>query len=139
MSPFVRGRVLPETTSTGQAKTSLDVLLWLPRITAKEFAELDIIEVLRNYLASMTPARCSVTLWLPTTFQETANTLLMFDVAFKPIQVSKPGDNVKGMLKSGDAALGTWVTIGNPEVAEILANVGFDWLVLVIHVRSAVW
>ena len=25
--------------------------------------------------------------------------------------------------------MGTWVTIGNPEVAEILANVGFDWLV----------
>ena len=33
------------------------------------------------------------------------------------------------MLKSGSVALGTWVTIGNPEVAEILANVGFDWLV----------
>ncbi len=38
-------------------------------------------------------------------------------------------NRVKRMLKSGGVALGTWVTIGNPEVAEILANVGFDWLV----------
>lgn len=38
-------------------------------------------------------------------------------------------NRVKWMLKGGGAAFGTWVTIGNPEVAEILANVGFDWLV----------
>lgn len=101
MSPFVRGRILPETWSTGRAKASLDVLLWLPRITSKEFAELDVIEILRNYLSSITPARCCISLWLPTIFQETGKTLLMLDVAFRPIQVSKPGDKVEGMLKSG--------------------------------------
>ena len=38
-------------------------------------------------------------------------------------------NRVKWILRSGGVALGTWVTIGNPEVAEILANLGFDWLV----------
>jgi 2-keto-3-deoxy-L-rhamnonate aldolase RhmA len=38
-------------------------------------------------------------------------------------------NRVKWMLRNGDTVLGTWVTIGNPEVAEIIANLGFDWLV----------
>jgi 2-dehydro-3-deoxyglucarate aldolase len=33
------------------------------------------------------------------------------------------------MLKKGEVTFGTWVTIGNPDVSEILANIGFDWLV----------
>jgi len=38
-------------------------------------------------------------------------------------------NKVKWMLRKGEIALGTWVTIGNPEVGEILSNMGFDWLV----------
>ncbi|WP_455285529.1 HpcH/HpaI aldolase family protein [[Eubacterium] cellulosolvens] len=38
-------------------------------------------------------------------------------------------NRVKWMLKRGEIAFGTWVSIGNPDVAEILANLGFDWLV----------
>jgi 2-dehydro-3-deoxyglucarate aldolase len=33
-------------------------------------------------------------------------------------------------LRSGDLLIGTMVTLGSPEVAEILAGVGFDWLFL---------
>ena len=29
--------------------------------------------------------------------------------------------------------LGSWITIGHPNVAEILANAGFDWLVIDIE------
>lgn len=32
------------------------------------------------------------------------------------------------LLKQGKVALGAWVTIGNPEVAEMLSLLGFDWL-----------
>lgn len=35
---------------------------------------------------------------------------------------------LKEKLKSGELVLGSWVTIGHPEVAEILAQSGFDWL-----------
>ncbi len=38
-------------------------------------------------------------------------------------------NRVKWMLKKGEVTFGTWLGIGNPDVAEILANVGFDWLV----------
>jgi len=38
-------------------------------------------------------------------------------------------NRLKEMLKKGEVTLGTWVTIGHPDVAEILANLGFDWLV----------
>ena len=33
------------------------------------------------------------------------------------------------MLKKGEVTFGSWITIGHPEVAEIMANAGFDWLI----------
>jgi 2-keto-3-deoxy-L-rhamnonate aldolase RhmA len=38
-------------------------------------------------------------------------------------------NRVKELLKKGEVTFGSWVTIGHPEVAEIMANVGFDWLI----------
>lgn len=38
-------------------------------------------------------------------------------------------NKVKEMLKAGQATVGVFVGIGHPEVAEIMANVGFDWIV----------
>jgi 2-keto-3-deoxy-L-rhamnonate aldolase RhmA len=35
---------------------------------------------------------------------------------------------LKRKLKSGKVSIGTWISIGHPDVAEILAGVGFDWL-----------
>jgi 2-keto-3-deoxy-L-rhamnonate aldolase RhmA len=32
------------------------------------------------------------------------------------------------LLKQGKVALGAWITIGNPEVVEMLSLLGFDWL-----------
>ena len=36
---------------------------------------------------------------------------------------------VKRKLKAGKPALGTWVTIGHPDVTMYLADMGWDWLV----------
>lgn len=36
-------------------------------------------------------------------------------------------------IKAGDLTIGSWITIGHPNVAEILANAGFDWLVIDIE------
>lgn len=33
-------------------------------------------------------------------------------------------------IRSKEITLGSWITIGHPNVAEILANAGFDWLVI---------
>lgn len=35
---------------------------------------------------------------------------------------------VKAKLSSGGISIGTWVSIGHPDVTERLANLGFDWL-----------
>ncbi len=38
-------------------------------------------------------------------------------------------NSVKAKLKAGEPSVGTWLTIGHPDVAEFLAAVGFDWVV----------
>lgn len=39
-------------------------------------------------------------------------------------------NRIKAMLAAGDVAVGGWVTIEHPTVAEIMASVGFDWLLI---------
>ncbi|HEY8478070.1 MAG TPA: aldolase/citrate lyase family protein [Chloroflexota bacterium] len=39
-------------------------------------------------------------------------------------------NHVKQKLRAGQPVIGTWLAIGNPHVAETLAHVGFDWLVV---------
>ncbi len=38
-------------------------------------------------------------------------------------------NNLKRKLKSEKLCLGTWITIGNPDIVEILKNFEFDWFV----------
>jgi len=38
-------------------------------------------------------------------------------------------NRIKELLNRGEVTFGGWVTIGNPEVAELMAKAGFDWLV----------
>jgi 2-keto-3-deoxy-L-rhamnonate aldolase RhmA len=37
---------------------------------------------------------------------------------------------LKEKLKSGGLTLGSWITLGHPAIAEIMANAGFDWVVV---------
>ena len=41
--------------------------------------------------------------------------------------------SLRKRVKARELTLGSWITIGHPNVAEILANVGFDWLVIDIE------
>jgi len=36
-------------------------------------------------------------------------------------------NQAKRKLKPGQATVGAWVGLGHPEVAEIMAQMGFDW------------
>jgi len=50
--------------------------------------------------------------------------------------------SLKHRLAAGEPTVGTWVTLGHPSVADVLARAGFDWLVLdmehsVIGLREA--
>ncbi|MBL79925.1 MAG: 2,4-dihydroxyhept-2-ene-1,7-dioic acid aldolase [Nitrosomonadaceae bacterium] len=37
---------------------------------------------------------------------------------------------LKSKLIRSEITIGSWITLGHPSIAEIMANVGFDWLVL---------
>ena len=39
-------------------------------------------------------------------------------------------DNLKKKLKRGEITLGSWITLGNTSIAEIMAKAGFEWLVV---------
>lgn len=41
-----------------------------------------------------------------------------------------PSNDLKKKLHSGKPTIGSWITLGNAGIAEILARAGFDWLVV---------
>ncbi|MBO7636920.1 MAG: hypothetical protein J6S89_10120 [Paludibacteraceae bacterium] len=42
-------------------------------------------------------------------------------------------NTLREKIKARELTLGSWITIGHPNVAEILANAGFEWLVIDIE------
>ncbi|HBV98549.1 MAG: 2,4-dihydroxyhept-2-ene-1,7-dioic acid aldolase [Peptococcaceae bacterium BICA1-7] len=42
--------------------------------------------------------------------------------------MNSPGDSLKSKLKNRELTLGSWITLGHPCIAEIMAAAGFDWL-----------
>jgi 2-dehydro-3-deoxyglucarate aldolase len=38
--------------------------------------------------------------------------------------------SLKRRLAAGEPTVGTWITLGHPSIAEVLARAGFDWLVI---------
>jgi len=57
-----------------------------------------------------------------------------------PSQIRKP--SLKARLRQKEATVGSWITLGHPAVAEIMARSGFDWLAVdlehsVIGLREA--
>ena len=95
MSPFVRGRIIPETSSTGREKRTLDVLLWVRQLVDNDLRALDLVQILRHYLASIEPPVCAIDLWVPVGFTETAETLTRFGVPFSTVPVSPPDDDTR--------------------------------------------
>jgi hypothetical protein len=128
MSPFVRGRIIPETESTGRAKAQLDVLLCLPRVAPDELAMLNSIEILRNYLSSISPVRCSINLWVPDSFSETMKGLAAIGIRFGAVPRASPSVKVKEAL--GAAAPAEVVEIAGTAIAidaDVVVTSNADW------------
>jgi 2-keto-3-deoxy-L-rhamnonate aldolase RhmA len=58
--------------------------------------------------------------------------LLFYAVIFREALSKRGGynnlkNNLKLKLQSGELCLGTWITIGNPDIVDILKNLEFDW------------
>lgn len=41
--------------------------------------------------------------------------------------------SLRKKIRNNELTIGSWITIGHPNIAEILANAGFDWLVIDIE------
>ncbi len=44
------------------------------------------------------------------------------------MNIMKIRNPVKKALSEHKVTLGTWIQLGHPGIAEVLANVGFDWI-----------
>ena len=38
--------------------------------------------------------------------------------------------SLKNKIRSGNFTLGSWITLAHPAIPEIMANAGFEWLVV---------
>lgn len=101
MSPYIRGRFIPKIESAGPVKARLDILLWLPQISPHELACLDSIEVLRIYLSSMTPRRCSINFWVPAPFVEAQEGLTAIGIDFEKVEKADPTPKIEAELGVG--------------------------------------
>ena len=45
-------------------------------------------------------------------------------------------NRVKGLLQRHETTVGPWITIDSPDVVELLAHLGFDWMVFDMGARS---
>jgi hypothetical protein len=128
MSPFVRGRFVPETESAGRAKGRLDVLLWLSQVSRDEVAVLNSIEILRTYLSSLTPTQCSINLWVPDSFSETMRGLTAIRIQFGTVQKANPTAKVEEAL--GPNAPAELLGIGATALAtdaDVVVTSNPDW------------
>jgi hypothetical protein len=80
---LVRGCFVPQRESSGLAKKTFDVLLWLNAPSHTDLATLDIVQLLRDYLLSESLPRCEVNFYLPETFLTAAESLSRSGIRFR--------------------------------------------------------
>ena len=129
MSPLVRGRIIPETESTGRAKRNLEVLLWLPRARDADLAVLDRVQTLRDYLAALVPPPCEISLQLPFAFRRTAELLAHHRIPISRVEIAEPTDVVRQVFQQGcpnglSEAASTALNCN----ADLIVAVDFRWL-----------
>ena len=39
-------------------------------------------------------------------------------------------NQLKARLKSGEATVGSWLSVAHPTIAEVMGQAGFDWLII---------
>src|SRR5258707_5637174 len=104
MSPFVRGRAVAQVESSGRTKKSFDVLLWTDELLYQGFRELDGIQQLREYFATILPLPVSINLWLPETFIKAHTLLNAYGITVSMLPVSEPDEHLRKEFGEGAPA-----------------------------------
>lgn len=93
MTPFIRGRILPEVEARARAKRTLDVLLWLECFSETDARVLDEIEVLKVYLRSEHPI-CEISLHVPECFPDTLRALRQANISASSVTVKSADEPI---------------------------------------------
>ena len=102
MSPLVRGRAIAQIESSGRAKKTFDILLWLRRISQEDLRTLDSLQQLRDYLGAIPVKAATVNLWLPIDFVETHPVLDAFGIPVNTLPITIQNADVNATF--GDKA-----------------------------------
>ncbi len=124
--PNIRGRFFPEVESTGRMKKCLDVLLWVNEWGKLNWADLDEIEILRDYLRSIHPSFCGIRLFVPTAHAGTVETLGKLNVKFVSIEISNATPETSKII--GEKELANAVETGLACDADALVVTNLQWL-----------
>lgn len=104
MSPFVRGRAISQVESSGRTKKSFDVLLWTEELLYKGFQELDGIQQLREYIATILPQPVSINLWLPEGFIKAHTLFNAYGITVSMVPVREPDESLQKEFGDGAPA-----------------------------------
>lgn len=103
--PIVRGQFIPELTSAGRIKKTLDVLLWADKLTDRiNLLDLNEIEILREYLRSIQPAFCDIRLLVQADHRETIDVLRTLNVRFTTVGMTRATAEMLKMLDEEEVA-----------------------------------
>lgn len=124
--PIVRGRFLPAIESAGRPKKCLDVLLWGDRWGKEHWADLDEIEVLRDYLRSISPIFCGIRLLVPVTHADTLETLRKLNIRFVSVEVSNATPETSKIITARELSTAAQTALACD--VDVLVVTNSDWL-----------
>src|SRR5713101_8289841 len=123
--PMVRGRFFPEIESTGRLKKFLDVLLWTIDWSRQNAADLDELEILREYLRSIRPSFCGVRLLVPATHAQTIALLERLNTRFVTVEIAAPTADTEKLIGDKELAAATQTALSCD--ADVLVTTKTEW------------
>ena len=112
--------------STGRLKKCLDVLLWSNDWGRQNFADLDEVEVLRDYLRSIRPSFCAIRLFVPVVHAGTVSLLEKLNIKFISVEISNATQEISKTI--GEQELANAAQTAFACDADVLVVTNPDWL-----------
>lgn len=134
--PLVRGRVIPETESTGRAKKALDILLWIGEPKRQDLLALNELDILRVYLRSMNPPDADIRIYVPADHAGTIKTMKSLDIEFAQFGVKDAPNEIQELFKAGPADLAKAVAAAQALDIDCIATNDIAWLPFIPDVEK---
>jgi hypothetical protein len=120
--PLVRGRFVPEIESAGRVKRCFDILLWGNHWSKRNLSDLDQVDVLREYLRSLTPRFCGIRLLVPSPHAETIDMAKALNCRVTVVATTNPDKNTSARVQDEELATAVQTAIGCDADALVVTN-----------------